>query len=129
MDREALRAEWLQAVGGLIDQITEWTQEKGWTLSQHPRQISEEELGSYVVPDVTIATPHGQLRLEVKPRGDAEAAGRVELLAWPTLYRVLLLHRRGQPDWTIRTDSGIALRQPWTKDTFLTLTEDLLAAA
>jgi hypothetical protein len=123
-----VRAEWIQALEQLTEQIQEWTTEKGWSVTIQPRPFFEEILGAYSVPDALIKTPQGQLSLEIKGRGLPEGAGRAELSAWPSLYRVLLLHRTGQPGWTIRTDSGISLHQPWNKETFLTLAEDLLSA-
>ena len=123
------REAWVQATNCLLDEITEWAAMKNWSVRREPRVITEEALGTYTVSDAVIETPNGQLMLEVKARGVPEAAGRVELSAWPTLYRVMLLHRANQPDWTIYTDSGISLRQPWTQETFLNLAEDLLAAS
>jgi hypothetical protein len=128
LDSSATLEEWTGAINALLHQIESWTHDKGWSVDRHPRQIEEEGLGVYAVPDATIVTPFGTLLLEVKGRGASGGAGRVELAAWPTLYRVLLLHKPGQRDWTVRTDSGIRLRQPWTKENFLALAEDLLAA-
>ena len=127
-DVEQERRTWVQTVNRLLDQITEWTAANNWTVERKPRDITEEILGAYSVSDAIIRTPDGQLMLEVKARGVPEAAGRVELSAWPTLYRVMLLHRADDPDWIIYTDSGISLRQPWIQETFLTLCQDLMAA-
>jgi len=66
--------------------------------------------------------------VEVKGRGPLEAAGRVQISAWPTLFRVLLLHKSGEEGWIIRTDSGIPIRQPWNRETFISLVRDLLNA-
>lgn len=127
--QEQEREAWVQATNRLLDEITQWAAVKNWSVRREARVITEEALGTYTVSDAVIETPEGQLMLQVKARGVPQAAGRVELFAWPTLYRVLLLHRANQPDWTIYTDSGISLRQPWTQETFLNLAEDLLAAA
>ena len=124
-----VREEWITAVEQLVQQIMEWTKdEEGWTVQLEYRDIREEGIGLYRIPDATISTPQGRLLLEVSARGYSDAAGRVELAAWPTFYRVHLLHRIGQLDWTIYTDSGISLHYPWTKETFITLAKDLLAA-
>lgn len=128
-DMEQEREDWVQTTNRLLDQITEWVSVKNWTVRREVRIIIEEVLGTYAVQDAVIATPNGELRLEVKARGVHRAAGRVELFAWPTLYRVTLLHYVNKPDWIIYTDSGISLHYPWTQETFLTLAEDLMAAA
>jgi len=76
-----------------------------------------------------IETPQKErLTVEVKGRGPSQTSGRVQLSAWPTLFRVMLLHKPGEAEWTIRTDSGIPLRQPWRRETFVSLAKDLLNA-
>jgi hypothetical protein len=125
---DAIREDWVHTINSLVNQISEWSQEENWTVEQQPRAINEETVGAYTAPDVTIKTPSGKLMLEVMGRGEPNGAGRVELAAWPTYFRVLLLQRPGQTEWTIRTDSGIPLRRPWNKETFVTLARDLLCA-
>ena len=55
--------------------------------------------------------------------------GTVELYAWPALYRVRLLHSKTAGGWAVLTDSGITLKQPWNRETFIGLAEDLLGAS
>ncbi len=128
MDWTAAREEWVEAVNNLVRQITEWTKDTGWTVTTTEREINEENIGVYRVPDARIDTPQGQLLLEVWGRGYRNNVGRVELAAWPGAFRLLLLHRMGETEWKIYTDSGIVLRYPWTRETFLNLTEDLLGS-
>ena len=125
---DRVRNDWVQAVAYLEEQIAEWAQSEGWQVSFEEKEMNEEFIGSYKVPDLFIETPEGeQLVLEVQGRGAIEGSGRVQLMAWPTLFRVHLLYK-GSNDWVIRTDSGIPLRQPWNRETFLTLAKDLLGA-
>lgn len=128
LDWTAAREEWVEAVNQLVQQITEWTKDAGWTVTTTEREINEENIGVYRVPDAKINTPQGQLMLEAWGRGYRNNVGRVELAAWPGAFRVLLLHRVGETDWRIYTDSGITLRYPWTRETFLNLAEDLLGS-
>ena len=125
---EQARQQWVETVEALAQQFSEWASEKNWQVQQMPRVINEEALGVYTVPDLTIDTPQGRVTMEAQPHGVPQATGRVELAAWPTLYRVWLMCKPGIPDWIIRTDSGIPLHYPWSKDTFITLVEDLVAA-
>jgi hypothetical protein len=123
-----LRDEWTRAIRDLEKDVADWAKAEGWNVSASERVVSEESIGDYAVPDLTIETPEGQrLILEVKGRGPASAAGRVQLFAWPTLFRVLLL-RKPDDGWVIRTDSGIPLRKTWNRETFVTLARDLLSA-
>ena len=127
-DVAELRDEWTRAIRDLEKDVADWAQAEGWNVSASERVVSEESIGDYAVPDLTIETPEGQrLILEVKGRGPASAAGRVQLFAWPTLFRVLLL-RKPDDGWIIRTDSGIPLRKTWNRETFVTLARDLLSA-
>ena len=123
-----LRDEWTRAIRDLEKDVADWAKAEGWNVSASERVVREESIGDYAVPDLTIETPEGQrLILEVKGRGPANAAGRVQLFAWPTLFRVLLL-RKPDDGWIIRTDSGIPLRKTWNRETFITLARDLLSA-
>lgn len=127
--RDELRDDWTRAVLDLEKDVADWAKAEGWDVSASDRVVSEESIGDYAVPDLTIETPEGQrLILEVKGRGPANASGRVQLFAWPTLFRVLLLRKSGDDNWIIRTDSGIPLRKTWNRETFITLARDLLSA-
>lgn len=126
-ERVRLRDEWVRAVTELEAQITQWAREEGWQAHLEKRTLNEEDIGSYTVPDIALETPEGRLLLEVKGRGPAAAAGRVQLMAWPSLFRVHLLRKPRSEEWVIRTDSGIPLRQPWNRETFVQLAKDLLA--
>jgi hypothetical protein len=126
---DRLREEWTQAVRDLERDVADWAKAEGWKVSASEKVVSEESIGDYTIPDLTIETPEGhRLILEVKGRGPASASGRVQLFAWPTLFRVLLLHKPDNDGWIIRTDSGIPLRKTWSRETFITLARDLLSA-
>lgn len=90
--------------------------------------MREEAFGTYPAPVLTIETGSGRLMLESIGRDLLRDRGRVDRYAWPTLFRVMLLNDDTESGWKIRTDSGIMLHQPWDKDTFVTLAQDLMAA-
>jgi len=125
----ALRQEWLDTVTGLQDQIRAWAdQEPGWAFTaQEERKIEEAALGEYSVTVWKIQTPDGEVRLEPVAR-NYPGRGIVELYAWPTLRRVHLLPGAGENDWRVRVDSGFNLRQPWDREHFTTLVQDLIGA-
>ena len=124
-----IRSEWLQALNTLEKNITEWSKGEGWQVRPFERVFTEASTGIYTAPDLIIETPDGErLNVEVKGRGPAEASGRVQVSAWPTLFRVTLLHKSEEDNWTIRTDSGIPIRKPWNQETFVLLAKDLLSA-
>src|SRR2546421_13052771 len=112
--------EWQTTLNHLIEEVSGWVQGlPGWsTRPVSLKQISEESLGTYMAPVLTIDAPEGRLILEPIARIIFGGRGTVELYAWPTLYRVRLIRSSQGEDWIILTDSGIKLRQPWNQETF-----------
>ena len=125
----ALRQEWLDTVTALQDQVRAWAdQEPGWAFTHlKDHEVEEAPLGIYSVSVWKLETPDGEIRLEPIAR-NYPGRGSVELYAWPTLYRVRLIRDEEWGGWRVRTDSGIYLRQEWSQENFITLTNDLLTA-
>ena len=122
--------EWLDTLGGLFADVSTWIGEQpGWSVQSSTKEIVEEALGSYSAPVLTINADNGRLILEPIARIVFGGTGSVELYAWPTLYRVRLLRKANIDGWLILTDSGITLKQPWNKETFIGLARDLLGAS
>jgi len=127
--RDHVLLEWKQACDTLLRQVADWVrQEAHWSAEVYNREITEEGLGTYHVASLRIETPQGRLHLEPIARIVFGGTGTVELYAWPTLYRVRLLRDPEGSAWKVLTDSGIILRQPWNRDNFIMLAEDLLHA-
>jgi hypothetical protein len=126
-DLEVRRDQWISRIKGLIDEIGEWSQSQGWSCARSEITMSEQLFGTYTVPALRVRTNAGQ-ELHVTPIGlhVVGAEGRVDLEAWPSLNRVRLVGRQG--GWEIVTDSNVPLREPWNRDTFLRLVQDLVSA-
>lgn len=131
------RNNWERDTTALADEVQAWAEQeaaaRGWRVEREQKELSEEVVGgAYRVPVVTIHAPQGRLILEPVARGVLGAQGRVDLYAWPSLFRVMLLHKplgKGHGlEWVVRTESGIDWPQPWGHETFLTLAEGLLNA-
>ena len=131
------RDDWERNTARLADDVQAWAEQEaaalGWRVEREGKELSEEVVGgAYQVPVVTIYAPQGRLILEPVARGLLGAQGRVDLYAWPSLFRVMLLHKplgKGHGlMWVVRTESGINWPQPWGRETFLTLAEGLLNA-
>jgi hypothetical protein len=121
------RDEWLGAIDNLRQQVQSWAEQQGWTVHPSEREIEEYDLGIYKVPILEIETPRGEVLLEPRGQDTWGGWGRVDLSAYPTLYRVRLLWKPGR-DWVVRTDSGLDWPHPWGQATFVELTEGLVAA-
>ncbi len=131
------RDNWERNTALLADEVQAWAAQEaaalGWQVEREQKELAEEVVGgAYRVPVVTIHAPQGRLILEPVARGVLGAQGRVDLYAWPSLFRVMLLHKplgKGQGlEWVVRTESGIDWPQPWGREAFLTLAEGLLNA-
>jgi|SRR5579871_3538095 len=126
---EKIVQEWLTALSELIANVSKWVKDQpGWSVEPSTKEITEEALGSYIAPVLTINATEGRLILEPMARIVIGGTGTVELYAWPALYRVRLLHRvrEGIDTWVVLTDSRVILKEPWNEETFLYLVQSLL---
>lgn len=128
LETQQVKAEWLETVQAFCDEVSGWSLARGWQVSRRPVEIVEEMLGAYEVPSLTVRTETGAVVLEPVARMVMGAAGRIDLYAYPSLFRVMLLRVGDRGEWYVRTDSGIRLREPWNEETFASLVEDLIAA-
>ena len=125
-----IRDQWLEALKLLVDKVSAWaSQEKGWRVNPVDTQsVSEEGLGTYSVPVLTIHTPEGRLVLEPIAR-NSPGSGIVELYAWPSLYRVRLLQDQPGGEWEAHIDGWYVVPQQWNKESFVQIAHSLLGAA
>ncbi len=128
--QEAIQ-EWKAAVGALLGQVQQWVTEDRpeWIIESSTANVSEASSGSYTIPVLEISAQNGRLILEPVGRDVFGAKGRIDLYAWPSLYRVMLLRSYTNQGWVIRTESGIDWPQPWAKNSFLAVADQLLRAA
>jgi hypothetical protein len=103
------------ALRTLREQVVAWAQARGWRVSAEPIQLNEPGVGVYDAEAITVETPSGRLVVEPVARLAAASDGRVDIYAWPSLNRLLLLRRHGQ--WRLATEAGIPWPEPWTEST------------
>lgn len=131
--REAEEAiqEWTAAAGALLHQVEQWVAEDRpeWRIEYSSADVTEVSSGSYTIPVLEIVAPNGRLMLEPVGRDVYGARGRIDLYAWPSMYRVMLLRSFASDEWVIRTESGIDWPQPWGKPGFLAVADRLLKVA
>ena len=121
------RRRWIGVVERLVGQVEAWAKERHWSVRRDPKRVHESRLGDYTVPFLSILTPSGQVHLDPVGRHVAGGDGRVDLLAWPSLTRMLLI--RSGDRWVLKTDSGVLWPEGWGKQSFERLVEALNAAA
>jgi hypothetical protein len=88
--------------------------------------LDEENLGQYAVPDLVIRLPEGRISMDVIGHDIIGAEGRVDISAFPSFNRMVLLRKAGK--WRIMTDSMVPWPRPWSKAAFVELAK-LLAAS
>ncbi len=125
-DRNKKLEDWRELVESLMADIAKWAQQQGWLVHRDEKFINEEQLGEYSVPDLVIRLPEGRISVEIAGRNTIGADGRVDISAFPSLNRMLLLRVGGQ--WKIKTDSHVAWPREWGKKAFVELAR-LLASA
>lgn len=116
MDWGAVLDSWCILVRELIEEIRLWTREANWDATPGLVERTEDHLGSYQLPYLTIGLPGHQVTVEPYGRLIPGADGRVDISAWPSEKRVLLL-RKGDR-WLIRPEAGLPWPDAWNRETF-----------
>lgn len=125
LDSGTERERWVETVRAFCEEVAAWSEGQGWKVSRKELDLTEDVLRTYTVPMLIIQTARGAVMLEPVARTVMGANGRIDLYAYPTLFRVMLLRSSKDGRWLIRTDSGIFLKQPWNKQTFVDLVAGL----
>lgn len=123
IDWEVKKAEWVKAVEGLAGDVMKWAKARKWEVASLQKELHEEFLGTYWAPTLRIQTENGTLMLDPVARNIVGGEGRVDLLAFPSFNRFLLLRQKDR--WVLFTDSMVRWPNPWSKETFLALAKEL----
>jgi len=116
--------EWLDQLTALMTEITGWCNTRGWAVHGAAKPISEASFGTYSAPTLQIRTSNGGIvYVEPVARYVTAADGLVDMYAWPSLRRLLLIRKEGS--WHIRTDSGVPLPWKWSEESFTQAVEAL----
>lgn len=118
---------WLDCIEDLLNKVESWAKASGWEVARETKTLSEDALGDYEVPVLKLrATGGGIVFVEPEARYVIGADGRVDIYAWPTLQRLLLIRSKGQ--WQLKTDSGVPWPELWGKKTFASIVKSLTEA-
>jgi hypothetical protein len=133
-DRARLRAEWVGDIEQLFETLHRWLQpgvdEGLLTVERGTIELSEESLGTYTAPTLTIHLP-GEQRIRLEPFGVEVLGGftgRIDLLSGPNKAR---LFRGPQRTWKLALPSvysHVSLDlAPLTQDAFMGALDQLTA--
>ncbi|NLX14938.1 MAG: hypothetical protein GXY44_14990 [Phycisphaerales bacterium] len=123
IDWDKRKQTWCGLVAELMREIKTWAGEEGWLVQERQKQITEEHLGTYSVPELTIKTPGGYVVAEPVGRNIVGADGRIDIVSFPSLNRILLV--RAHDQWHLKTESRVVWPKSWSRDAFVELTNNL----
>lgn len=127
IDWEAKKTAWCDVVRALMDDIKSWAEDEKWLVHELDKTLTEDYLGTYTVPELTVKPPSGHLTVEPIARNIIGAAGRVDICAFPSMNRMLLV--RIDDKWCVKTDARVPWPKSWGKDTFIELATALSCTA
>ncbi len=108
--------QWSKLVDDLFQEITGWSKKNGWQVTYSDTDALDYSTSTSPMPVLLLMVPEapeGQIILEPQSLNGG-GKGRVKMYASESLYRVRLLPSTNN-EWTILTDSGISLHDPWGK--------------
>ena len=124
MEKTGAARAWLATVDSLLSQIEQWAAEEDWQVARlKAKRLSEGELGTYRVSDLRIRTHSGILNVVVVTGRTVGGHGRVDLVAFPTLDRFVLIWKGEH--WVVKADSGQTWPKRWSRKTFVDIAERL----
>ncbi len=124
VDSAATVTDWVGAVAALAEEVGRWSRSRDWSVAILDKEITEEGLGTYLAKTLQIQTANGTLILDPVARHTlGRGEGRVDLMAFPSLARLLLIRDGG--GWEVLTDAGVAWPLPWSEETFVKLAVEL----
>ena len=119
IDWASEKTAWCELVRALMQEIKTWADEENWLVSEQEKTLTEDHLGTYAVPGLTVKPPSGYLTVEPIGRDIIGAHGRVDICAFPSMNRMLLVRMDDQ--WRVKTDAYVPWPKSWCKDTFVEL--------
>jgi hypothetical protein len=123
---EAERDEWVAAVERIADDVEAWTREQQWLVHRDWKTITEDQIGSYEVPVLTIQTFTAHLILDPIARYIIGASGRIDLCVFPSYENVLIV--RTEAGWQFVTIPS-TINRPWSKEAFVEIASELAKKA
>jgi hypothetical protein len=79
---EEEKNDWVDQVESLVEDVEKWCQKLGWSASRSTKIISEDHIGNYEVPCLTIHTPSGRIHVDPMGVNIIGAEGRIDILAF-----------------------------------------------
>ena len=121
------RDAWVKRVQQFVREVKAWAEGEGWSTHETVKEIREYGIGEYEAAYLRVRLPEGEVHVTPIALDLARGRGRIDLESFPNLNRVKLIGNDEGEEWAIITDSGVPLRRPWSRETFVQLARDLTA--
>lgn len=89
---EAMKAEWLDRLEGLVQDVQSWAQAEGWRTRRITKTVRERRLGKYEVPVLLMEKETVEVVLNPVARFVPEADGAVDLYLSPAYDDIASLY-------------------------------------
>ena len=118
--------QWQSTVDAVLTDVEQWCVQAGWLVHSSELSIDEDSTGTYKTRQLQIKTPIDHLFVQPIGRDIVAADGRIDIYAWPSLYRaILILHGK---KWVLLDDFGKKWPTPWSRETFIDVAQKLTSA-
>lgn len=91
-DNAQLRAEWIQTLGELVDEVESWAKEFGWSTRRIEITLNDSRLGRYQAPALLLQENAARILLEPIARFVPGADGVVDLYRMPAYDDIASLY-------------------------------------
>jgi len=127
-DAKQERNSWVAEVERLAADVERWASTRDWAVRRDLKNFTEDRIGTYQLPVLTVLTSLGRVVFEPVARFVAGGSGRIDLYAFPSVSQVVLV-RRGRR-WVFLADSDHSdLGRRWKESDFVKTVSELQAAA
>ena len=95
MNSDAVRREWLDRLGALVEEVKGWAQASGWRTRRIDKTVKERRLGTYKVPVLLMEKDTVEVVLNPVARFVPGANGAVDLYVAPAYDDIASLYLEG----------------------------------
>ena len=134
IDADAVKGEWLDRLGALVDEVKGWAQASGWRTRRIDKTVTERGLGTYKVPVLLMEKDTVEVVLNPVARFVPGANGAVDLYVAPAYDDIASLYLEGD-HWVLnyagRSDSEATgssteiISRPYTEQAIRTILDGM----
>ena len=95
IDSDAVKREWLDRLGTLVEEVKGWAQASGWRTRRIDKTVNERRLGSYKVPVLLMEKDTVEVVLNPVARFVPGTNGAVDLYVAPAYDDIASLYLEG----------------------------------